>query len=982
MARRSHLIFQHLTVVVFPGMTLTLAIFLLGAQAKTKFTWMAADRYDEIIAHMDSVNAKNCRAKSKEQLTLRKDVVSQLPYFNTLLSKTWYRNRSSLVHIHNMALNRAFFYSYILQRMNTSSNFAKQPGWVYFYYSATADINANPKVLNGSSLFFDNHCHYPNWYTTVPFNKTLPLFGPKLYRWDDTSDQDNLLREPTRQVVQGVDLGAGHSNYTDRRFKMNPWYSNWMPDLIGNMDSLTKFTYYVGIRHSNVTGQFERDSFEDFHFFGPASPSASESDPRRLPVEFTAPYFDCGGANKWVVSSISPVIDFMPRYSNYTHLRRQRVVAVAVMDIHLMEVDFNPCGLSAGNPGPSYLSGVNRCKKMTLCKHKAGYGLRRGSYTCACVPGTRYPWYLEMPFDGEDIERATDYEYENSFSCTKVQMGQVLPVIDNLPGSSIEGSDASFGSGGVGAANEQRKQRSADDRTENYANIGSAYRRDSDFQDRNESYTLNKDLQGYIAHEPTVQDIVTLADTIRALKKQNILQTMLPQDVTDDFFTSRDDHKDRNSVGFHIEMFYQKDVNGHKQLSQKLLRPSNNITLTLQAIKDSVTQIRSRHIQRFESSRSKPQVKCRRKRASVYDDQAIDRMLRLLRQKSSVTPDNCHSLPNHRLYLPGDVAYGANSQFESEGRTALRLAHFLSMYLQNVMPDENFGNLRGGGILHIDQMFAEVLANVMGNYKIYSSGIFFDRYTFQDQDRSFRELFGPEAFRYKGSFYAVNTAGYSKQYIEQDWFSMAKSRFSTNTMGTKVYKLRAYLRSDSNGSSTAKHEHFPVTYKAATYELGFWTRPYFRCDGYVNAWVLKYVVPFFGVSRRKLEFRGVTTVEVPLNLLEINQCPMSFNVPNAFKNTARCDYFSTKCVPLAGFPFMRGAYRCNCRLGFEYWHSDGKFWIEGSLLELEYEKKKAGLFSRFDLLNCRASVASGRVELQNIYFLACLLLIWVLHPKL
>uniref|UniRef100_A0A2C9LE34 Uncharacterized protein n=1 Tax=Biomphalaria glabrata TaxID=6526 RepID=A0A2C9LE34_BIOGL len=105
---------------------------------------------------------------------------------------------------------------------------------------------------------------------------------------------------------------------------MNPWYSNWMPDLIGNMDSLTKFTYYVGIRHSNVTGQFERDSFEDFHFFGPAFPSASESDPRSLPVEFTAPYFDCGGANKWVVSSFSPVIDFMPRYSNYTHLRRQR----------------------------------------------------------------------------------------------------------------------------------------------------------------------------------------------------------------------------------------------------------------------------------------------------------------------------------------------------------------------------------------------------------------------------------------------------------------------------------------------------------------------------------------------------------------------------------------------------------------------------------------------------------------------------------
>lgn len=40
-------------------------------------------------------------------------------------------------------------------------------------------------------------------------------------------------------------------------------------------------------------------------------------------------------------------------------------------------------------------------------------------------------------------------------------------------------------------------------------------------------------------------------------------------------------------------------------------------------------------------------------------------------------------------------------------------------------------------------------------------------------------------------------------------------------------------------------------------------------------------------------FRGVATVDVPLGLLELNQCPQGFGVANAFKNTARCDYFST-----------------------------------------------------------------------------------------
>ena len=54
-----------------------------------------------------------------------------------------------------------------------------------------------------------------------------------------------------------------------------------------------------------------------------------------------------------------------------------------------------------------------------------------------------------------------------------------------------------------------------------------------------------------------------------------------------------------------------------------------------------------------------------------------------------------------------------------------------------------------------------------------------------------------------------------------------------------------------------------------------------------------------------------------------------------------------QCVPQAGYPFMRGSYRCLCRLGFDYWHMDGKFWFEGSLMEFEYEKKRNHLFSRY-----------------------------------
>ncbi|GFN94714.1 hypothetical protein PoB_002122000 [Plakobranchus ocellatus] len=134
-----------------------------SAWAKGSFSWIPKDRFDEINDHISSIDEVNCRNKDKAQLTLRKDVLSQLPVYNELLSRVWYRNRSSLIHLHNMALNRAFFYSYVLQKMNDSATFYKQPNWMYFYFSASADVNANPSVLNGSAFYFDRNCHYPNW---------------------------------------------------------------------------------------------------------------------------------------------------------------------------------------------------------------------------------------------------------------------------------------------------------------------------------------------------------------------------------------------------------------------------------------------------------------------------------------------------------------------------------------------------------------------------------------------------------------------------------------------------------------------------------------------------------------------------------------------------------------------------------------------------------------------------------------------------
>ncbi len=95
-------------------------------------------------------------------------------------------NRTRMLQQHSEALRKAFYLSYIFQRLNKSKeDFVLQPGLQYYYLSQAAELVANPDVLNGSAVFFDVDPFYANYYNTLIFNFTLPLFGPRAYRIDD-----------------------------------------------------------------------------------------------------------------------------------------------------------------------------------------------------------------------------------------------------------------------------------------------------------------------------------------------------------------------------------------------------------------------------------------------------------------------------------------------------------------------------------------------------------------------------------------------------------------------------------------------------------------------------------------------------------------------------------------------------------------------------------------------------------------------------
>ena len=298
----------------------------LGAMTgESVYGWQTEDNFDDITSRMVSVNSQNCKSKPQTELYLPSETLAQLPRFNKLLSTIIYPNRTNLLHLHNMALNRAFYFSYILQKLNETASFELQPGLMYYYFSAAADVSANEYNINGSAVFFDNDCTYANWYRDLPFNKTLGLFGPRAWRFDDYNEPTNWLREPTNATININDYGAGpQSNYSLESYKTNQWYNLWLPDGWNKQgqDSVRKYSYDVGIKYSNETGRFTDDEFQAKIFYGPPSPGQKDLD--HLPVVFTEPYFDCGRANKWIVSAVSPVVDQLPRYLDWSHLRRHK----------------------------------------------------------------------------------------------------------------------------------------------------------------------------------------------------------------------------------------------------------------------------------------------------------------------------------------------------------------------------------------------------------------------------------------------------------------------------------------------------------------------------------------------------------------------------------------------------------------------------------------------------------------------------------
>ena len=77
--------------------------------------WEGRDAFDEILSKLTKINADTCSIMHVGDLKLPLDTVSHIPDIKEININPVFPNRTSLLHLHNMALNRAFYFSYILQ---------------------------------------------------------------------------------------------------------------------------------------------------------------------------------------------------------------------------------------------------------------------------------------------------------------------------------------------------------------------------------------------------------------------------------------------------------------------------------------------------------------------------------------------------------------------------------------------------------------------------------------------------------------------------------------------------------------------------------------------------------------------------------------------------------------------------------------------------------------------------------------------------
>ena len=192
--------------------------------------------------------------------------------------------------------------------------------------------------------------------------------------------------------------------------------------------------------------------------------------------------------------------------------------------------------------------------------------------------------------------------------------------------------------------------------------------------------------------------------------------------------------------------------------------------------------------------------------SSMFDSQRLDPQWVVDYMRKEVNRDTCdriHKIAPDRLQLRGDIAYGKEEQLENQARMAIRLANFISAFLQLVNPKEAFAEFRvPDRNLTEDQIIGEALSTVIGDRKIYGAGVFFGRNQFPNKTE-----FAPYAYRKQRNdikFFVDDLSRYKRgpsrtHYLELEYFKHLQLRWASNFDDLETFTTKINIRYNSSG---------------------------------------------------------------------------------------------------------------------------------------------------------------------------------------
>lgn len=319
---------------------------------------------NSFLDQIRKVNSESCHTfmkSARHHLTLRGDIAHG--------KETQFENQA------RMGLRLANFISGFSQVVDPKERYAEfrvpdQPLNKDQIHGEILSLIAGDSKIWSASVMFDRN-QFPNTST--------PYFAPNVFK---STEREQSYTFYIR------DLAAKSPREVEPAYMQDKSFSFLKNRWTGNTDQLRTFTTKINIRfNSSGLNTIKYDQYPQLY------QAATLDD-----GYWSAPYYDCGGLNTWLISYSVP-------FFGWNKIRDRLIFkGIVTVRMKLFDLDINQCDQ------PEYetnaFKGTHKCdRKSTRCVPMYGRKFETGGYKCECNQGYEYPYLDPVTYvDGQSLE--------------------------------------------------------------------------------------------------------------------------------------------------------------------------------------------------------------------------------------------------------------------------------------------------------------------------------------------------------------------------------------------------------------------------------------------------------------------------------------------------------------------------------------------------------------------------------------------------